>query len=154
MKTNSKMPAREATGAQGVSGILGATCEGSSGAGGPGVGQPCQLPAPRCPAGAAPSLSFLIRARGWHRPPLRSIRTQPGLTKGWLPLSHLNPTFSFPGSFSQSISSQILYSLISFLSLVETPPGNSGSIIMIPHPMDGKTRPGGSGTHLKKSLPP
>lgn len=77
-----------------------------------------------------------------------SIHTQPGLTKGWLPFSHLNPRFSFPESLSHSISSQILYSLISFLSFMEILPENSGFIIMISHPMDGKTRPGSSRTHV------
>ena len=107
---------------------------------GPGHRRPqhCQLTAPRRPAGDALGLSFLLCARGWSCPPSRSIRAQPGLAKGWLPSSHLNPTLSFPESLSQSVSSQILYALISFLSFVEIPPENSGFIIMISPPMGGK----------------
>lgn len=81
-------------------------------------------------------------------PTFGCVRTRPALTEGWLPFSHLNPRFSFPESFSQSFSSQTLYSFISFLSFVEIQPENSGFVVSISHLTDYTTRPGHSGAHV------
>lgn len=98
-------------------------------------------------------LSLLLCTRGWQCP--RRGRPRSACTpEGWLPFSHRNPRFSFPGSLSQSVSSQTLYSLISLLSFLEIPPENPGLILRTSHLMDRKTRPGRPRAHIASHTNP
>lgn len=122
------MVARDCTGAAARGGFMG---PGPSNAQGPG--------------GDRPWPQFPHLCKGWYCRLFQSVRAWPGP----LLFSHLNPMFLLPEKLKpEHVQPKPVFINLIPISFVETPPENSGFIIKTSHPMDEKTRPGGSGSCL------